>query len=208
MRSRSSVVGPARWPSRESPETAVELLLGRGYSACELDFESGFWLDYPGAERLGELARANDIALSVHAPLFAFPGHPDPRKSKQALGALDRVLVGPVDDDHVGALGLDRLAARGDRPLGQEDPAVQPALCGDVRDRASVVARAGGDQRLDVRVEAQRALDRPRDAQHLERGQPEPIGLVLEPDAVAAKPGPKELKDAIEAVELRVRAKV
>jgi deoxyribonuclease IV len=83
-------VGPARWPSRESPEAAVELLLGRGYSACELDFESGFWLDYPGAERLGELARANDIALSVHAPLFAFPGHPDPRKSKQALGALDR----------------------------------------------------------------------------------------------------------------------
>ena len=73
----------------ESPEAAVELLLGRGYSACELDFESGFWLDYPGAERLGELARANDIALSVHA-LFAFPGHPDPRKSKQALGALDR----------------------------------------------------------------------------------------------------------------------
>ena len=68
----------------------MELLLERGYSACELDFESGFWLDYPGAERLGELARANDIALSVHAPLFAFPGHPDPRKSKQALGALDR----------------------------------------------------------------------------------------------------------------------
>jgi deoxyribonuclease-4 len=83
-------VGPARWPSRDSPEAAVKLLLERGYAACELDFESGFWLDYPAAERLGELARTNDIALSVHAPLFAFPGHPDPRKSKQALGALDR----------------------------------------------------------------------------------------------------------------------
>ena len=83
-------VGPARCPSRESPELAVELLLERGYDACELDLESGFWLDYPWAERLGELARGNGIALSVHAPLFAFPGHPDAKKSKMALGALDR----------------------------------------------------------------------------------------------------------------------
>ncbi len=83
-------VGPARCPSRESPELAVELLLERGYDACELDLESGFWLDYPWAERLGELARAQGIALSVHAPLFAFPGHPDAKKSKMALGALDR----------------------------------------------------------------------------------------------------------------------
>ncbi|MEO5575472.1 MAG: TIM barrel protein [Gaiellaceae bacterium] len=83
-------VGPARCPSRESPELAVEILLERGYSACEIDLESGFWLDYPWAERLGELAQANDIALSVHAPLFAFPGHPDQKKSRMALGALDR----------------------------------------------------------------------------------------------------------------------
>ena len=83
-------VGPARCPSRESPERAVEILVERGYAACELDLESGFWLDYPWAERLGALARAQDIALSVHAPLFAFPGHPDPKKSKMALGALDR----------------------------------------------------------------------------------------------------------------------
>jgi deoxyribonuclease-4 len=82
--------GPARCPSRESPERAVEILLERGYSACEIDFESGFWLDYPWAERLGEIAREHDIALSIHAPLFAFPGHPDERKAKQALGALDR----------------------------------------------------------------------------------------------------------------------
>jgi deoxyribonuclease IV len=83
-------VGPARCPSRESPELAVELVLERGYDACELDLESGFWLDYPWAERLGELALEHDVALSVHAPLFAFPGHPDPKKSKMALGALDR----------------------------------------------------------------------------------------------------------------------
>jgi deoxyribonuclease IV len=83
-------VGPARCPSRESPELAVELLLERGYDACEIDLESGFWLDYPWAERLGELAREHGIALSVHAPLFAFPGHPDVKKSKMASGALDR----------------------------------------------------------------------------------------------------------------------
>ena len=83
-------VGPARCPSRESPENAIELLVGRGYTACELDLERGFWLDYPWAERLGDLAREQGIALSVHAPLFAFPGHPDGKKSKMALGALDR----------------------------------------------------------------------------------------------------------------------
>ncbi len=83
-------VGPARSPSRESPEEAIELLLERGYSACEIDFERGFWLDYPAAAQFGELARANDITLSIHAPLFAFPGHPDEKKAKQALGALDR----------------------------------------------------------------------------------------------------------------------
>jgi deoxyribonuclease-4 len=82
--------GPARFPSRESPEAAVEILLERGYSACELDFERGFWMDYPWAERLAEVAQEHEIALSVHAPLFAFPGHPDEKKAKQALGALDR----------------------------------------------------------------------------------------------------------------------
>jgi deoxyribonuclease IV len=83
-------VGPARCPSRESPEAAIDLLLERGYTACEIDLESGFWLDYPWAERLGDLARERAIALSVHAPLFAFPGHHDEKKSKMALGALDR----------------------------------------------------------------------------------------------------------------------
>ncbi|HEX4745445.1 MAG TPA: TIM barrel protein [Gaiellaceae bacterium] len=85
-------VGPARMPSRESPEQALELLLERGYSACEIDFESGFWMDYPFAERLGELARDHDVALSVHAPLFGFMGHLEAsgRKFTSAVGALDR----------------------------------------------------------------------------------------------------------------------
>jgi deoxyribonuclease-4 len=70
----------------------VEILLERGYSACEIDFESGFWMDYPFAERLGELAREHDVALSVHAPLFGFMGHLEAsgRKFTSAVGALDR----------------------------------------------------------------------------------------------------------------------
>jgi deoxyribonuclease-4 len=79
-------------PSRESPEEALDILLGRGYTACEVDFESGFWMDYPFAERLGALAREHDVALSVHAPLFGFMGHleADGRKFTSAVGALDR----------------------------------------------------------------------------------------------------------------------
>ena len=85
-------VGPARVPSHDSPEEAIALLLERGYSACEIDFEGGFWMDYPFAERLGELARENAIALSVHAPLFGWVGHLETtgRKWSSALGALDR----------------------------------------------------------------------------------------------------------------------
>ena len=85
-------VGPARVPSRDAPEAAVELVLERGYDACEIDFESGFWMDYPWAERFGELAREHDLALSVHAPLFGWVGHLEAsgRKWSSALGALDR----------------------------------------------------------------------------------------------------------------------
>src|ERR687898_2535670 len=85
-------VGPARMPSRESPEQAIGVVLERGYDACEIDFESGFWMDYPFAERLGELARESDVALSVHAPLFGFMGHLEAagRKFSSAVGALDR----------------------------------------------------------------------------------------------------------------------
>ena len=85
-------IGPARLPSRESPEEAIDDLLERGYSACEIDFGSGFWMDYPFAARLGELAREHDIALSIHAPLFGFMGHLEAggRKFTSAVGALDR----------------------------------------------------------------------------------------------------------------------
>ncbi|HVY61076.1 MAG TPA: TIM barrel protein, partial [Planctomycetota bacterium] len=84
-------VGPARLPSRDSPEEAIDILVQRGYDACEIDFEGGFWMDKAFAARLGEVAREHGIALSVHAPIAAFPGHLDPAgpKAKRATGMLD-----------------------------------------------------------------------------------------------------------------------
>ena len=85
--------GPARVPSRESPEAAIELLLERGYTACEIDFEGGFWMkpEWEWASRLGELARTHKIALSVHAPIAAILGHlrGDEGKRKRAFGMID-----------------------------------------------------------------------------------------------------------------------
>ena len=82
--------GPARVPSQESPEAAVEILLERGYTACEIDFEGRFWMDYGFAERLGELAREHGIALSVHAPIAGFMGHAERgKKLNMAVGMLD-----------------------------------------------------------------------------------------------------------------------
>jgi deoxyribonuclease IV len=82
--------GPARVPSRESPEAAVELLLERGHSACEIDFEGKFWMDYDWAARFGELARQHSIALSVHAPIAGFMGHVErDKKQRMAVGMLD-----------------------------------------------------------------------------------------------------------------------
>jgi len=82
--------GPARVPSRESPEKAIALLQERGYTACEIDFEGKFWMDYPWAERFGELARAAGIVLSVHAPIAGFMGHAERgKKLNMAVGMLD-----------------------------------------------------------------------------------------------------------------------
>jgi deoxyribonuclease-4 len=87
---RSLHFGPARVPSRESPEAALEALLARVLSACEIDFEGGFWMDYDFAARFGELAREADVALSVHAPIAGFMGHAERgRKLNMAVGMLD-----------------------------------------------------------------------------------------------------------------------
>jgi deoxyribonuclease IV len=82
--------GPARVPSRKSPEEAIALLQERCYTACEIDFEGKFWMDYPWAERLGELARDAEIVLSVHAPIAGFMGHVErDKKQRMAVGMLD-----------------------------------------------------------------------------------------------------------------------
>ena len=82
--------GPARVPSQEGPAEAIELLLDRGYTACEIDFETRFWMDWDFAAQLGELARESDIALSVHAPLAGFMGHAERgKKLNMAVGMLD-----------------------------------------------------------------------------------------------------------------------
>src|ERR671919_1299663 len=82
--------GPSSVPSRESPEAAIELLLERGYTANEIDFESGFWMDYPWAERFGQVAADAGIALSVHAPIAGFMGHVErDKKQRMAVGMLD-----------------------------------------------------------------------------------------------------------------------
>src|SRR4029453_4591037 len=82
--------GPARVPSRESPEAAIELLQERGFDACEIDFEGKFWMDYDWAARFGELARKAKIVLSVHAPIAGFMGHAERgKKLNMAVGMLD-----------------------------------------------------------------------------------------------------------------------
>jgi deoxyribonuclease IV len=82
--------GPARVPSRESPEAAIGLLQQNGFTACEIDFEGKFWMDYPWAERFGVLAREADIVLSVHAPIAGFMGHAERGKElNMAVGMLD-----------------------------------------------------------------------------------------------------------------------
>jgi deoxyribonuclease-4 len=82
--------GPARVPSHDDPAEAVDLLLERGYTACEIDFETRFWMGKDFAARLGELAEQHGIRLSVHAPLAGFMGHAERgKKLNMAVGMLD-----------------------------------------------------------------------------------------------------------------------
>jgi deoxyribonuclease IV len=82
--------GPARVPSHDSPEAALAALQSGGFTACEIDFEGRFWMDYPFAERFGELCRDAGIALSVHAPIAGFMGHAERgKKLNMAIGMLD-----------------------------------------------------------------------------------------------------------------------
>ncbi len=132
--------GPARVPSRESPEAAVALLVERGYSACEIDFEGGFWMDYPWAERFGKLAAEAGLALSVHAPIAGFLGHVD-------LGKKYRMAVGMLDHSAgvAAAGGAELVVFHPGFLLGRERPAAIDAVCEQLalfRERVEAKGRA------------------------------------------------------------------
>lgn len=67
---------------------SVEYLVSSGFAACEVQFVKEFTLKEAEARRLGELARDNGIALSVHAPYFVQLTTEDADRRKQHLGAL------------------------------------------------------------------------------------------------------------------------
>jgi deoxyribonuclease IV len=122
--------GPARVPSRESPEAAIDLLVERGYSACEIDFEGGFWMkpEWEWASRFGELAKKNKIALSVHAPIAAILGHlpADEGKRKRAFGMIDH-SAGVAT-----AVGAELLVVHPGYLLGREREAALESVAGDL----------------------------------------------------------------------------
>src|SRR5919107_2150559 len=132
--------GPARVPSRESPEEAIALLQERGFTACEIDFEGKFWMDYPWAERFGELAREADIALSVHAPIAGFMGHVErDKKQRMAVGMLDHSAGVAV------ACGAELVVFHPGFLLGREREAALEAVAdqlGSLRERLEGRGRA------------------------------------------------------------------
>jgi deoxyribonuclease IV len=132
--------GPARVPSKDSPEAAVELLLERGFTACEIDFEGKFWMDYPWAERFGELARKSKIVLSVHAPIAGFMGHLErDKKFRMAVGMLDH-SAGIAK-----AAGAELVVFHPGFLLGRERAEAIDAVCdqlGDLRERLEGKDRA------------------------------------------------------------------
>src|SRR5262249_52702563 len=133
--------GPARVPSQESPEAAVELLLERGYSACELDFEGRFWMDYDFAEQFGRLAREHDIVLSVHAPIAGFMGHAERgKKLNMAVGMLDHSA------GIARAAGAELVVFHPGFLLGRTREGAIDAVCeqlGELRERLGEKRRAG-----------------------------------------------------------------
>jgi deoxyribonuclease-4 len=141
--------GPARVPSRESPEAAVELLLERGYTACEIDFEGGFWMkdEYAWAARFGDLAAEQDIALSVHSPIAAILGHlpTDDAKRKRAFGMLDHTAGVAV------ACGAVLVVVHPGYLLGRAREAALESVAKDLSDlRERLEAK---DRRVDFGVE-------------------------------------------------------
>jgi deoxyribonuclease-4 len=133
-------IGPARVPARETPESALAALQERGFTACELDFEGGFWMDYAYAGRFGELAREAGVALSVHAPIAAFVGHLERgKKLNMAIGMLDHSAGLAV------ACGAELVVFHPGFLLGREREAALDAVVeqlGELRERLERKERA------------------------------------------------------------------
>jgi deoxyribonuclease-4 len=116
--------GPARVPSRRSPGEAIRTLKQRGFTACEIDFEGGFWMDYPWATRFGELAREAKIVLSVHAPIAGFMGHLErDKKQRMAVGMLDHSA------GIAGAAGAELVVFHPGFLLGRDRKATIASVC-------------------------------------------------------------------------------
>ncbi len=132
--------GPARVPSRESPEAAIALLQERGFDACEIDFEGKFWMDYDWAARFGELARKARIVLSVHAPIAGFMGHVErDKKQRMAVGMLDH-SAGIAK-----AAGVELVVFHPGFLLGRERDVALGSICeqlGELRERLEGKDRA------------------------------------------------------------------
>ena len=108
----------------------MELLLERGYTACEIDFEGGFWMkpEWEWAARFGELAKKNKIALSVHAPIAAILGHlaSDETKRKRAFGMIDH-SAGVAT-----AVGAELMVVHPGYLLGRKREAALESVAGDL----------------------------------------------------------------------------
>ena len=82
--------GPSIDSAVDVPQRVVDALLQRGMTACEVPPSGKFWNDYEAATELGELAAANGITLSLHAPIAGFMGHAERgKKLNMAVGMLD-----------------------------------------------------------------------------------------------------------------------
>src|SRR5205085_4972403 len=102
--------------------------------------EGRFWMDYPFAERLGDLARDAAIVLSVHAPIAAFLGHLErDKKYRMAVGMLDHSAGVAV------ACGAELVVFHPGFLLGRERPAALDAVVeqlADLRERLEGKGRA------------------------------------------------------------------
>jgi deoxyribonuclease-4 len=131
--------GPSGVPARDDPERAVRVLSEGGFSACEIGFGRGFWMDAAFAARLGTLAGDADIALSIHAPLAGFMGHADRgKKYRMAVGMLDHSAGLAV------AAGAAPVVLHPGFLLGRERPQAIEALIeqlSDLRERLETKGR-------------------------------------------------------------------